>query len=78
MIFLKKVDSNDYDVVIDTKGQLLWNNASEYEKSLIIITSQEVTKYYINYLDGRNISWIVLGEEKVDLTHALEVLKEKK
>ena len=54
--FSKKVDSNDYDVVIDTKGQLLWNNASEYENPLIIITSQKVTKDYLSYLDERNIS----------------------
>lgn len=75
--FSKKVDSNDYDVVIDTKGQLLWNNASEYEKPMIIITSQEATKEYLNYLDERNISRIVSGEKIVDLNTALEVLKGK-
>ena len=58
-VFSKKVDAKGYEVVVDSKGKLLWEK--ENEKPLLIITSEQVTKEYLNYLDEQNISWIVCG-----------------
>lgn len=49
--FSKKVDAKGYEVVVDSKGELLWEKENGDEKPLLIITSEQVTKEYLNYLD---------------------------
>lgn len=72
--FSKKADANGYEIVVDTNGKLLWNNATGMNKPYLIITSQNVTKEYLDYLDKQNISWITCGKDKVDLVKACEIL----
>lgn len=72
--FSKKADAAGYEVVVDTKGSLLWKNDSGSTKPLVIITSKQVTKEYLAYLDANSISWIVCGEKKIDLSAAMEIL----
>lgn len=74
--FSKKVNAEGYDIVVDTKGSLLWDNRSE-DKPLIIITSEQVKKDYLSYLDERNISWIACGQEKIDLVKASQILADE-
>ena len=75
--FSKKADnSKGYTIVVDTKGTLLWKDDSEYEKPHILITSKQVSQEYLAYLDEKNISYIVAGNEKIDLASACETLKE--
>lgn len=72
----KKTDSkNGYDIITDTKGTLLWKHDSEYDKPHILITSEQVSHEYLNYLDEKNISYIVTGENRIDLASACETLK---
>ena len=76
-ITAKKVSSSvGYSVVADTKGTLLWKNDSEYDQPHIILTSQQVSREYLDYLDERNISYIAAGEDRIDLAAACEVLRE--
>lgn len=72
--FSKKADAKGYEVIVDTKGKLLWPDASDMSKPYLIITSEQVTKEYLAYLDGQNISWIACGEEKINLARASEIL----
>lgn len=73
----KKVSSNNgYNIVVDTKGTLLWKHDSKYDRPHILITSKQVSKEYLTYLDERNISYIVTGDNQIDLATACEVLKE--
>lgn len=72
--FSKKVDAKGYEIVVDTYGKLLWSDASGMEKPYLIITSEQVAKEYLTYLDGKNISWIVCGNKKIDLVRASEIL----
>lgn len=73
----KKADSsNGYSIVVDTKGTLLWKHDSQYDKPHILITSKQVSKEYLAYLDEQNISYIVTGDTRIDLAAACEVLKE--
>lgn len=72
--FSKKADAEGYEIITDTKGKLLWNDASDMEKPYLIITSEQVTKEYLDYLDGKNISWIACGKDKIDLKCACEIL----
>lgn len=63
--------SNHYDVIIDSKGTLLWDN---YSDDLIIITSKKTSREYLDYLKKKKISYIVSGDEKIDLKKACEIL----
>ena len=67
----KKCESSGYDVIIDTKGTLRWG---ESERSLLIVMSEDTDEEYLEYLEERNISWIVTGKGKVDLPRAMEIL----
>ncbi len=71
--FYKAEKANGYDVIIDTKGSLLWDGI-ENDKPLLIVTSEQVSREYLSYLEGLNISWIVTGKEHVDLKRASEIL----
>lgn len=75
--FSKNIDANGYEVIVDTKGVLLWPDASGMEKPYLIITSEQVSEEYLNYLDEQHISWIAVGKEKPDLVKAAEILAEE-
>ncbi len=75
--FSKKADAAGYEVVVDTHGKLLWPDAAGMEKPYLIITSEQVPQEYLNYLDGKHISWIACGAEKIDLARASEILAEE-
>lgn len=66
-----------YEVIVDTKGKLLWPNALGMSKPYLILTSENVTKEYLDYLDKKNISWIACGKEHIDLVRAAEILAEQ-
>lgn len=72
--FSKKADAPGYEVIVDTRGTLLWEKETSARKPHLIITSQQVSSEYLDYLDRQNISWIVCGEEHTDLKRASEVL----
>lgn len=72
--FSKKTDAPSYEVVVDTRGKLLWPDAGEPEKPLLILTSEQVPQEYLTYLADRNISWIAAGKERIDLARAAEIL----
>ena len=72
--FSKKADAPGYEVVVDTHGKLLWSGSGEQEKPLLILTSEQAPQEYLSSLDGRNISWIVTGKERIDLARAVEIL----
>lgn len=72
--FSKKQNANGYQVVVDTKGTLLWHDDRNSDSPLIVIMSTEVTKEYLAYLDSLHVSWIVCGEKHIDLHKAAEIL----
>lgn len=75
--FSKKTDAPGYEVIVDTRGKLLWDKEEDTIKPHLIITSTQVSKEYLDYLDRQNISWIVCGKEHTDLKRAAEILGEK-
>lgn len=74
--FSKNTDRTSFEIVVDTHGKLLWPDASDMEKPYLIITSEQVSNEYLQYLDERNISWIACGKEKINLPRACEILAE--
>lgn len=75
--FSKKEDATGYEIVIDTNGKLLWPDAKGLAKPYLIITSENVTKEYLSYIDEKNISWIASGKDKVDIVKASQILLEQ-
>jgi riboflavin biosynthesis pyrimidine reductase len=74
--FSKKIDAQGYEVIVDTKGTLLWEKETSADKPHLIITSEQVSKDYLDYLDGQNISWIVCGKDRIDLHKTVTILAE--
>lgn len=72
--FSKKRNADGYQVIVDTKGTLLWQNDRSSDEPLIVITSEQVSKEYLAYLDSLHISWIVCGKEQINLKRAVEIL----
>ena len=72
--FSRNADADGYEIVIDTRGTLLWDEPDTSERPLLIVTSERVSRDYIAYLDGLHISWIACGKEHVDLKRACELL----
>lgn len=72
--FQKNADAAGYEVIVDTKGKLLWPDAKGMDKPYLILTSEQVTEEYVEYLNRLHISWIAAGKEKVDLARAAEIL----
>lgn len=75
--FSKKASAKGYSVVVDTKGTLLWEEQIENDTPLLIVTSEQVTKAYLDYLDEKHISWIVCGKKQIDLVRAVQILAEE-
>lgn len=75
--FSKAADVDGYEIVTDTKGMLLWEDDSNSQRPLLIITSEEVNREYTDYLNRRHISWIACGKGSIDLKRACEILSER-
>lgn len=63
--FSRNADADGYEIVIDTRGTLLWDELD---------ASERVSRDYLAYLGGLHISWIACGKERVDLARACEIL----
>lgn len=73
--FFKASDAAGYEVVVDTRGTLLWDSVEEEDgRPLLILTSERVSREYLAYLESRHISWIACGAERIDLRRACEIL----
>ena len=72
--FAKNRGAAAYEIVVDTKGTLLWPDDADAEKPHLILTSAQASKEYLDYLTERSISWVVCGEKRIDLLRAMEVL----
>lgn len=75
--FSKAATSDSYNIVVDTKGTLLWPDQSGSSMPLLVLTSEQVDKDYLEYLDERHISWIACGSGRIDLAHACEILADE-
>lgn len=75
--YYKAMDANGYDVVVDTKGTLLWEDQKNNDKPILVITSQKASQQYLDYLKDQHVSYIVSGKDSIDLTNACAVLHDQ-
>ena len=72
--FHKAVAADGYEVVVDTHGTLLWEDQTEAQRPVLVLTGESVNQEYLDYLTGKHISWIACGKEHIDLKRACEIL----
>ena len=75
--FYRAADAAGYEVVIDTRGTLLWGSEAEDERPLLIVTSEKASEEYLDYLTQNRFSWIACGSERVDLARACAILHDE-
>lgn len=56
---------------------MLWKNGTYDGTSLIIVTSEAVSREYIAYLDEKGISWIACGKSHIELVKASQILADE-
>ena len=69
--------SNNYHIITDTKGTLLWANNHIESKALICLVSEQVSLEYLDYLHQKKISYIATGKRCIDLPRAMEILADQ-
>lgn len=75
--FAKNATADNYNIVVDTKGTLQWGTENGNNFPHLIITSEQVTKDYLDYLNSQNILWIAAGKNQIDLVKAMEILADE-
>ena len=72
--FYKEAEADGYEVVVDTHGTLLWEDQTDAQRPVLVLTSENVSMEYLEYLKGKHISYIACGKEHIDLNRACEIL----
>ena len=72
--FHKAAAADGYEVVVDTHGSLLWEDQTDAQRPILVLTSENVNQEYLDYLAENHISWIACGKEHINLKRACEIL----
>lgn len=75
--FAKNADAKNYNIVMDTHGTLKWANDEGNSQPHLIITSEQASQEYLDYLTKQGISWIATGQQKIDLARAMAILTDQ-
>ena len=65
-----------YNIAVDSKGSLRWPDDDADGKPLLVLTSENVSKEYLETLRSQGISCIAVGKGHIDLPKAMEMLHE--
>ena len=69
------IQTKGYIIATDTTGRLKWPQNQFDGMPLLVITSEDCPKEYLDTLTKQYISWIAVGKGSIDLKHAMEILK---
>ena len=69
------IQTKGYIIATDTTGRLKWPQNQFDGMPLLVITSEDCPKEYLDTLTKQYISWIAVGKGSIDLTRAMEILK---
>ena len=69
------IGTKGYLIAIDTSGKLRWPHNQFDGMPLLVITSEDCSKEYIDTLTKQYISWIAVGKGSIDLKRAMEILR---
>lgn len=69
--------SDEYNIVVDTRGRLRWQANEADGHPLLCIVSEEVSNEYLQSLREQGISWIATGKGHIDMERAAQLLHER-
>lgn len=69
------IGTKGYLIAIDTMGKLHWPQNQFDGMPLLVITSEDCPKEYLDTLTKQYISWIAVGKGTIDLKRAMEILR---
>ncbi len=69
-------NNGGYIIAIDTFGKLMWQTNQYDGKPLLVITSERCPQEYVERLSQQGISWIATGREGINLSRAMEILRQ--
>jgi 2,5-diamino-6-(ribosylamino)-4(3H)-pyrimidinone 5'-phosphate reductase len=69
--------ASSYAVAVDTVGKLLWSSSDIEGDHLICVASGRVSTEYLAMLRDMEISYVVSGENEIDLVEAADLLGER-
>lgn len=72
--FGKNQTGTSYEIIADSHGSIAWGDQAGSSHPVLVLTSEQVSQDYIDYLDAHNVSWIAAGQKHVDLAKAMAVL----
>ena len=72
----KAVEAKGYAIGVDTNGTLLWGDdtTEHFGKPLVMILSEKASEEYLDYLKSKQISYLTIGQDAIDLKAAMEIL----
>lgn len=65
--------ADSYNVIVDTHGTLRWGDDAGNDWPHLIITSQQASQAYLDFLNQQHISWIATGKKAIDLKRVMEI-----
>lgn len=69
--------TGSYCIAVDTHGKLAWGSNEFDNQHLLVITSENCPKEYHDALTSQGISWIAIGEDRIDLSKAINILHDE-
>ena len=67
--------AGSYAIALDPKGKLGWDTSDLDGDHLITVLTRKVSFDYLQYLEGKGISYIIGGDEEIDLAAVLGKLQ---
>ena len=68
------IPEKGYLIAIDTMGKLKWPQNQFDGMPLLVITSEDCAKAYLDTLTKQHISWVATGKNGIDLKRSMEIL----
>ena len=69
------IQTKGYIMAVDTIGKLKWAHNQFDGMPLLVITSEDCPKEYLDTLTKQYISWIAVGKDSINLKRSMEILR---
>lgn len=75
--FYKGSKGNQYTIVCDTNGTLMFDSSICDGLPLLLLVSEKAPQSYLSALENKGISYIAVGKEEIDLKKAAQLLEKE-
>ena len=75
--FVVPGEHESFAIALDPRGKLVWDSGDMDEDHLVTVLRHRVSDEYLAFLRERGVSYLLAGEEEVDLPLALEKIRER-